>query len=130
MKKHLLKLHCPECPYTNKGHIVEWKVGYTLTGTPSRPNNRKASDGGDVGVWQVKSPKASVAENDACKGYIFGFADSIFFYTMTRAEFEEFLTHFSYIDTGSKGSNGKKKRVRISDDSKRMRRYLEEHCEN
>ena len=62
-----------------------------------------------------------MVENDNCDGYIFGFADADYFFEMNKAEFEEFLTQFSYIDRDSK--TGKEK-VRIKNDSKKMREWL------
>ena len=113
---------CPTCPANyNKGEQVEWKVGYELTGQPSERNNRPGSAGGDVLGWQIKSPKASMVENDNCDGYIFGFADTDFFFQMTKAEFEDFLTEFSYMDKDSKTGRAK---VRIKSDSTKMRKWL------
>ena len=113
---------CPTCPTGyNKGEQVEWRVGYELTGEPSERNNKPATAGGDVLNWQVKSPKASLTEQDNCDGYIFGFADANYFFEMTKAEFEEFLTQFSYIDRDSKTGKAK---VRIKNDSSKMRKWL------
>ena len=114
--------NCPTCPTGyNKGEQVEWRVGYELTGEPSERNNKPATAGGDVLDWQVKSPKASLAEQDNCDGYIFGFADADYFFQMSKAEFEEFLSQFSYIDRDSKTGKAK---VRIKNDSSKMRKWL------
>ena len=114
--------NCPTCPTGyNKGEQVEWRVGYELTGEPSERNNKPATAGGDVLDWQVKSPKASLTEQDNCGGYIFGFADADYFFQMSKAEFEEFLTQFSYIDRDSKTGKAK---VRIKNDSSKMRKWL------
>ena len=113
---------CPTCPANyNRGEQVEWRIGYELTGIPGERNNKPGSAGGDVLGWQVKSPKASMVENDNCDGYIFGFANADFFFEMTKAEFEEFLTQFSYIDKDSKTGKAK---VRIKSDSSKMRKWL------
>jgi hypothetical protein len=123
MKKiEYVRPNCPICPDGyNKGEQVEWRVGYELTGEPSERNNKPATAGGDVLDWQVKSPKASLTEQDNCDGYIFGFADADYFFQMTKAEFEEFLTQFSYIDKDSKTGKAK---VRIKNDSSKMRKWL------
>lgn len=122
-KQFFTRTNCPVCPDGyNKGEQVEWKVGYELTGTPSKRNNKPGTAGGDVEGWQVKSPKASLTENDNCDGYIFGFAEEEFFFMMSLPEFEEFLTEFSYLDRDSKSGKAK---VRIKNDSKKMRRWLE-----
>ena len=114
--------NCPTCPTGyNKGEQVEWRVGYELTGEPSERNNKPATAGGDVLDWQVKSPKASLTEQDNCDGYIFGFADADYFFQMNKAEFEEFLAQFSYIDRDSKTGKAK---VRIKNDSSKMRKWL------
>lgn len=114
--------NCPTCPDGyNKGEQVEWRVGYELTGEPSERNNKPATAGGDVLDWQVKSPKASLTEQDNCNGYIFGFADADYFFQMNKVEFEEFLTQFSYIDRDSKTGKAK---VRIKNDSSKMRKWL------
>ena len=114
--------NCPNCPDGyNKGEQVEWKVGFELTGEPSERNNKPATAGGDVLNWQVKSPKASLTEQDNCDGYIFGFADADYFFQMSKAEFEEFLTQFSYLDRDSKTGKAK---VRIKNDSSKMRKWL------
>lgn len=120
--KNFARPNCPTCPIGyNKGEQVEWRVGYELTGKPSERNNKPATAGGDVLDWQVKSPKASMVENDNCDGYIFGFADADFFFEMDKAEFEEFLSQFSYIDRDSKTGKAK---VRIKNDSSKMRKWL------
>ena len=107
------RANCPECPENyNKGEQVEWRVGYELTGRPGERNNKPGADGGDVLGWQVKSPKASMVENDNCDDY---------FFEMDKAEFEEFLTQFSYIDRDSKTGKAK---VRIKNDSSKMRKWL------
>lgn len=106
----------------NKGEAVEYRVGATLTGTPSRRNNRPAEAGGDVGDIQVKSPKASLTGRDNCKGYAFGFADADYFYLMSIEEFEKFVEQFSYTDYDSYTHKAK---VRIKNDSKKMRAWLE-----
>lgn len=125
-KLHFARPNCPNCPENyNRGEQVEWRVGYELTGEPSERNNRAGSTGGDVLGWQVKSPKASLTENDNCDGYIFGFASEDFFFQMTCEEFEEFVNEFSYIDRDSK--TGKSK-VRIKNDSSKMRRWLEDRA--
>lgn len=114
--------NCPTCPESyNKGEQVEWRVGYELTGEPSKRNNKAGAEGGDVLDWQVKSPKASMVENDNCDGYIFGFADTDYFFQMSKAEFEEFVSQFSYIDRDSKTGKAK---VRIKNDSSKMRKWL------
>lgn len=116
------RANCPVCPSGyNRGEQVEWRVGYELTGKPSERNNKPGSAGGDVLGWQVKSPKASLTENDNCEGYIFGFADADFFFEMSKAEFEDFVNQFSYVDTDSK--TGKQK-IRIKNDSTKMRKWL------
>lgn len=123
MRKHYYKSGCPTCPNGyNKGEKVEWMVGYDLTGTPSERNNKPGCQGGDVEGWQVKSPKASMVENDNCKGYIFGFADAEYYYSMNKEEFETFLTEFSYLDKDSKTGKAK---IRIKNDTKKMREWLQ-----
>ena len=120
--KHYSRPNCPTCPESyNKGEQVEWKIGYEKTGIPSERNNKPATEGGDVGKWQVKSPKASLAPADNCGGYIFGFADADYYFEMSHKEFEEFIAKFSYIDRDSK--TGKQK-IRIKNDSTKMRRWL------
>ena len=123
MKKiEYVRPNCPTCPDGyNKGEQVEWRVGYELTGEPSERNNKPATAGGDVLDWQVKSPKASLTEQDNCNGYIFGFADADYFFEMNKAEFEEFLIQFSYIDRDSKSGKAK---IRIKNDSSKMRKWL------
>lgn len=118
--------NCPEIPEGyNKGEAVEWRVGYEKTGVPNQRNNKPATEGGDVGDWQVKSPKASLAKVDNCKGYIFGFADTDYYYEMSREEFEEFLQEFSYTDYDSRS---KKAKIRIKNDSQKMRKWLKERA--
>jgi hypothetical protein len=113
--KYYERQNCPEIPEGyNKGEAVEWRIGYEKTGTPSLRNNKPAIQGGDVGEWQVKSPKASIAKEDNCGGYIFGFADADYYYEMSRAEFEEFLQEFSYTDYDSRS---KKTKIRIKNES-------------
>jgi hypothetical protein len=120
--EYFTRANCPVCPEDyNKGEQVEWRVGYELTGEPSERNNKPATDGGDVGEWQVKSPKASLAPADNCGGYIFGFADAEYFFKMSRTEFDEFLQEFSYTDRDSRTGKAK---IRIKNDSSKMRKWL------
>ena len=122
-KNYFTRANCPNCPSNyNNGQIVEWRVGYELTGVPSKANNKPGRDGGDVEGWQVKSPKASLVDGDKCDGYIFGFPTEDFFYTMSKPEFESFITEFSYIDRDSKTGKAK---IRIKNDTKKMREWLE-----
>lgn len=122
-KKYFNRANCPTAPDGyNRGEIVEWRIGYELTGTPNARNNKPATNGGDVGEWQVKSPKASLATIDNCGAYIFGFADADFYYTMSREEFENFIQYFGYVDTDSKTH---KQKIRIKNDSTKMREWLE-----
>ena len=121
--KNYERKNCPKIPEGyNKGEAVEWRIGYEKTGAPSLRNNRPATTGGDVGEWQVKSPKASIAAEDNCGGYIFGFADADYYYEMSKEEFEEFLQEFSYTDYDSRT---KKTKIRIKNDSQKMRKWLE-----
>ena len=126
MKKvFYVRENCPTAPNGyNKGECVEWRIGYELTGTPSERNNRPATAGGDVGEWQVKSPKASLTNNDNCKGYIFGFVDTDYYYEMTLEDFENFVNEFSYVDRDTKT---KKEKIRLYDKSKKMVEWLESH---
>lgn len=117
--------NCPIAPNGyNKGERVEWRIGYELTGTPSERNNKPATAGGDVGEWQVKSPKASLTNNDNCKGYIFGFVDTDYYYEMSLEDFENFVNEFSYVDRDTKT---KKEKIRLYGKSKRMVEWLESH---
>lgn len=117
---------CPTAPENyNNGHKVEWNVGFALTGTPSKANNKPAEEGGDVLDWQVKSPKATLTGRDNCNGYIFGFADADFFYEMSKDEFADFIAEFGYMDRDSKT---KKEKMRIKSDSTKMRKWLEVHA--
>lgn len=126
-KNYYAREGCPAIPEGyNRGEAVEWRAGYELTGTPSLRNNKPATAGGDVGMWQIKSPKASIAEVDNCGGYIFGFADADYYYTMSKAEFENFLQEFGYTDYDSRS---KKTKIRIKNDSLKMRQWLEGKAE-
>lgn len=125
-KVHYKRENCPAFPENyNRGEQVEWRVGYELEGKPSERNNKPAENGGDVGKWQVKSPKASLTDKDNCDGYIFGFADTDYFFEMSITEFESFVNEFSYIDRDSKSG---KEKIRIKNDSKKMRKWLEDRA--
>lgn len=125
-KVHYKRENCPICPENyNNGERLEWRVGYELTGKPSERNNRPAESGGDVDGWQVKSPKASLTDRDNCDGYIFGFPNEPYFFEMSIQEFESFINEFSYIDRDSKT---KKPKARIKNDSKKMRKWLEDRA--
>lgn len=124
MKKHYFcRKDCPHAPAGyNRGELVEWRIGYELTGKPNERNNKPADVGGDVGEWQVKSPKATLTGKDNCGGFIFGFADADFFYEMSIAEFAEFAEKFTYTDYDSRTHKAK---TRVKGDSKKMREWLE-----
>lgn len=125
MKKvEYTRANCPQVPTNyNKGQAVQWRVAYDLTGCAMKADNAKGCEGADVAGYQVKSPKASLIENDKCNGYIFGFVDSNYYYVMSNKEFETFASKFSYVD---KDSATKKEKRRIRNDSKIMRDYLDQ----
>lgn len=127
MNKHYMtRPNCPAVPNGyNNGEAFEWEVGYELTGEPSKRNNKSAEKGGDVGEWQVKSPKASLTGKDNCTGYIFGVQGTGYFYEMNPQEFESFVNAFSYVDRDSKSG---KMKIRIKNDSKKMREWLDSRC--
>lgn len=115
---------CPPAPVGyNHGESVEWRISYELTGIPNKRNNRPGYSGGDVGGWQVKSPKASLTDNDNCQGYLFGVDGLPYYYRMSREEFFKFSAVFSFEDKDSKSGQSKR---RLKNWSSKMMRWLDE----
>jgi len=124
-KRFFVRPNCPAVPEGyNRGEAFEWRIAFEINGVPQGRNNIKGETQGDVNGWQVKTPKASLIEKDNCKGYIFGFADSDYYYEMNNAEFAAFRSLFSYLDYDIK-SKSKAKKWRVKNDTKKMRDYLE-----
>ena len=116
------RANCPSAPSNyNRGQALEWRIRYELTGATARADNRKGCEGADCNGYQIKSPKASLIDNDKCNGYIFALENDNGFYVMSRAEFKQFADLFSYLDHDSRSHKAKR---RIKNDSKIMRNYL------
>lgn len=120
--------------YKNNGQHAEQVFRYTLTGRIISADNIPHDIEADVLDYQVKSPRCTVCtgtydiaayvRNDAAHRFAFVNKACSVAYIMTAAEWIEFASRFCYKSQESGGKNGDAVKVRLLDESARMREYL------
>lgn len=117
--------------YKNNGQRLEQIARFNLTGEVTKADNRKATECGDCGIFQIKSARATICkgediaahiENDAAIAYIYVTAELIA-YTMSKAEYLEFATEFATL-TRESAKNGGATKMRFKSESKAMLEWL------
>jgi len=104
--------------YANNGlHKEQW-LAYVLTGVHRKADNKPFSDGGDIGLIQVKSSRATICKGDTLnaiydhmsvdKAEVFAYVcdDMRTVYYMTRSEYVEFVLEFASVVADSSGRRG------------------------
>lgn len=120
--------------YKNGGQAKEQWLRFVHTGKVIKADNKPYYMGGDIGSIQVKSPKATVCSGYDIKAYIardtatmYAFVTHEYVtYYMSPAEWIAFVEVFGY-RTQESGKNNGTPKIRLLDESKRMRVYLDEH---
>ena len=119
--------------YSNNGQHAEQVARFTLTGEIVKADNKPFTAGADVLDIQIKSARATVCDGldikahvelDVAKCYGYVLADFSKMYIMTPEEWIEFVEKFSTATTDSP-KNGGRIKLRLSHESKAMRRWLE-----
>lgn len=103
--------------YKNNGQHAEYRFGYTLNGVGARANNRKG--GADVGIYQVKSFRATLCHGDDLNAIYDEYAEAERFafvddeenvwYDLSKDEFMEFAKTFAMLTRDSSKNGGKAK---------------------
>ena len=119
--------------YKNNGQHAEQIFRFTMTGEIVKADNKPFTAGGDCGIYQVKSARATVCKGtniaehitkDGAEMYAYVTADFEKAYIMNPTEWLEFATKFGTVTTES-GKNGGAVKVRLKSESADMREYLE-----
>lgn len=138
--------------YANNGlHKEQW-LAYVLTGVRRKADNKPFSDGGDIGLIQVKSSRATICKGETLnaiyehmsmdKAEVFAYVcdDVRTVYYMTPSEYIEFVLEFASVvadssshrksSHGHGGSNGGGLKIKLktcaeSDKSHRMYKWFE-----
>lgn len=125
-----------ERQYKNNGQHAEQIVRFTLTGEICKADNLRHDLGADVLDIQVKSAKATVCKGrdldaylaiDGSARYAYVVKDFSVAYIMTRSEYKEFVAEFGTL-TRESAKNGGAEKIRLLDESKRMRAWLEDRA--
>ncbi len=118
--------------YKNNGQHAEQIFRFTLTGKIEKADNKPFTVGGDCGIYQVKSARATICKGlniaehiakDGAEKYAYVTADFSTAYIMTASEYLEFATLFGTV-TRESSKNGGAVKVRFKMESKEMRDYL------
>ena len=122
-----------ERQYKNNGQHAEQVFKFTLTGEIFKADNKPAEECGDYLDIQIKSAKATVCkgdnldaylEMDVAKRYAYVSKDFSTAYVMDKKTWKKFCEEFAYLCHESE-KNGGKVKMRLLDESKRMREWLE-----
>lgn len=118
--------------YKNNGQHAEQVFRFTLTGKIEKADNKPFTMGGDCGIYQVKSARATICKGldiaeyiakDGAEKYAYVTADFSTAYIMTASEYLEFATLFGTV-TRESSKNGGAVKIRFKTESKEMRDYL------
>lgn len=118
--------------YKNNGQHAEQVFRFTLTGKIEKADNKPFTTGGDCGIYQVKSARATICKGlniaehiakDGAEKYAYVTADFSTAYIMTASEYLEFATLFGTV-TRESNKNGGAVKLRFKMESKEMRDYL------
>lgn len=118
--------------YKNNGQHAEQIFRFTLTGKIEKADNKPFTAGGDCGIYQVKSARATICKGlniaehiakDGAEKYAYVTADFSTAYIMTASEYLEFATLFGTV-TRESSKNGGAVKIRFKMESKEMRDYL------
>ena len=118
--------------YKNNGQHAEQIFRFTLTGKIEKADNKPFTAGGDCGIYQVKSARATICKGtniaehiakDGAEMYAYVTADFSNAYIMNPTEWLEFASKFGTITTESE-KNGGTVKIRLKSESAEMREYL------
>lgn len=117
--------------YKNNGQEAERLFALTLTGENRKADNKKG--GADVGIYQVKSFRATVCkghdieqilvEYEKAERFAFVDIEEMVWYDLSKIEFVRFAEAFKELTRESK-SNGGKEKIRLNRRINEQRAYL------
>ena len=121
--------------YNNHGQNMEALFRFTLTGEYSKADNVKHSEGTDLGVYQIKSARATVCNGldiekylDDDKALVFAYvAKNGIAYIMTKQEYIAFVNAFGTVTKDSQ-KNGGRVKIRLKHENATMIQYLNERA--
>lgn len=121
--------------YKNNGQHAEQMFRLTLTGEYIKADNKPFTAGGDCGIYQVKSARATICKGtdldshiamDGAEMYAYVVADFSVAYIMSPAEYKDFVNDFGTV-TKDSSKNGGATKIRLGHETKALRGYLESH---
>ena len=121
--------------YKNNGQHAEQVFRYTLTGEIVKADNKPFTAGGDCGIYQVKSARATICKGtdldshiamDGAEMYAYVIADFSTAYIMNPDEYKAFVNEFGTV-TKDSSKNGGAEKLRLGHETRAMRDYLESH---
>lgn len=119
--------------YKNNGQHAEQVARYTLTGRIEKADNRPFQMCADCNNIQIKGARATVCNGLDINEYLasdkankYGYVTEDFskMYLMSKSEYIEFVERFGTITTESE-KNGNSKKIRLKQESREMKRWLE-----
>jgi hypothetical protein len=118
--------------YKNNGQHAEQMFRLTLTGEYVKADNKPFTMGGDCGIYQVKSARATICKGtdldshiaqDGAEMYAYVTADFSTAYIMNPAEYKDFVKGFGTV-TKDSAKNGGAEKLRLGHETRAMRDYL------
>lgn len=138
-----IKLNKYERRYANNGQEAERVVSLNLLGVDRKADNKPFWAGGDVGVLQVKTARASVCKGldirahileDKAEYYAYVLGDLSAMYVMQPELWVKFVERFAYTTRDSigkrgerGGSNGGGVKLKLKCESKTLLAWLERY---
>ena len=117
--------------YHNNGQHLEQWFRYTLTGKVEKADNIAHDKGTDIGIYSVKSARATVCKGTDIKAYLDADKASKYAYItkdgtayiMSRTEYEQFVQVFGTVTRESQ-KNGGAPKIRLGHETQRMLEWL------
>ena len=121
--------------YKIKGQAVEQEYRFFKTGEIVKADNLPADRGCDLGNCSIKSARATICKGTDLQAHLATDKATEFVYltqtklayTMTKAEYIEFVAIFGTVDKDS-AKNGGKTKLRLKSESKALLDYLAERA--
>ena len=122
-----------DCAYKNAGQEKERRFSLDFFGIDRKADNVPHTAGGDCGIYQVKSARATVCKGldldsyldaDGAKAWAYVTNDMLSAYVMNRAEWTAFVKAFGTVTYESK-KNGGGAKIRLKHESREMLEWLE-----
>lgn len=118
--------------YKNAGQEAERRFSLDFFGVDRKADNIPHTAGGDCGIYQVKSARATVCKGldldsyldaDGAGAWVYVTADMLTAYVMDRAEWTAFVRAFGTVTYDSK-KNGGGAKIRLKSEGREMTEWL------